>query len=76
MDRRDGLAAPSFTSAFGKPISGTLPITSAGRSIRGVSRSTARRNSSAGPSVISRNSSDGGYLVVLRNDSTVVIVAA
>src|SRR3954447_426492 len=28
-------------------------------------------SSSAGPSVISTNSSDGGYLLVLRNDSTV-----
>ena len=43
----------------------------AGRSQRGVAASTAHRKSIAGPSVINRNSRDGGYFTVFRNDSTV-----
>src|SRR5271170_1713007 len=53
---------------------GTLPTMRAGRSHGGVLASTAHRKSSAGPRVISRYNSDGGYFVVFKNDSAVKTV--
>src|SRR5580693_7129228 len=50
---------------------GTLPTMSAGRSHCGVPLSTAHKKSSAGPRVISRYNSDGGYFVVFKNESAV-----
>src|SRR5580658_11139899 len=50
---------------------GTLPMMSAGRSHCGVPASTAHKKSSAGPRVISRYSSEGGYFVVFKNDNAV-----
>jgi hypothetical protein len=43
----------------------------AGFSADGVLPSTALKKSSTGPSVIRRKSSDGGYLLRLKNEITV-----
>jgi hypothetical protein len=50
---------------------GTRPMVCAGRRSVGTPLSNARNSSSAGPRVIIRNNSDGGYLTVLMNDITV-----
>ena len=55
-------------------IEGTRPNVRTGSISRRCGRSNAASSRSAGPSVINRNSSDGGYFVVLRNDTTVIAV--
>lgn len=48
-----------------------MPITRAGRNHLGTPFSNADTSSKAGPSVIYKNKSEGGYLFVLRNDTAV-----